>query len=247
MRKVTLGALCLLTLAVAVPARAQQPFSFVVATPDRSHPAADSGALALFAGKALDPLTGIQTTRGRVTLVGLEDVRFDQRDVRHAHQAEFLVDLFGASSSLKVAAGSGVRRESGGTNVLLTRVVVEAPAFAGRVVGNVMLEKPLAVDRDAVDMITTVAYTRPVSRTVWVGVETLLEDIEGFWDPAEADGGARLFVGPSVDIGQPSLGWGLHVTGGREIRATQSTVSSDASRLLGRPGFVFRIAASHRF
>jgi hypothetical protein len=247
MRFVTLGAVCLLVVTGGTSAHAQQPFSFVVATPDRDHPNAEPRAMAVFSGKLLDPLTGIQTTLGRITMVALEDSRFDRRDRRQARQAEFLIDLWGASSGGKLAAGTGVRRESSGTNVLLTRVVAEVPAFTGRLVGNVLLERPLAADRDAMDVITTVAYTRPLARGMSVGVETLLQDIEGFWDPAEADGGARLFVGPSVDVGQPSHGWALHLTAGRELRATQSTVASDAFRPLGKPGFAIRLSATHRF
>jgi hypothetical protein len=247
MRFVVFNVVCLLVVVCSRSAAAQQPFSFVVATPNRDQPRAESDALAFFAGKRLDPLTGIQTTVGRITMLALEDSRFDRRDQRQTRQAEFLMDLWGSSSGATLAAGTGIRRESGGTNVLLTRVVAEAPAFAGRLIGNAVIEKPLVGNRDAMDVITTVAYTRHVGRGVFVGGEALLQDIEGFWNPAEAEGGARLFLGPSVDVAPASRNWTLHVTAGREMRATQTTGASEAFRAIGRPGFVMRWSANRRF
>ena len=247
MRFVTLGLVCALIVACAIPAAAQQPFSFVIAAPDRDHPPRQTRTMAVFTGQRLDPLTGIETTRGRFTIVAMEDSRFQRRDGRQVRQAELQVNLWGAPSGARLAVGTGVRRESQGANVLMTRVVAEASAFAGRVISNVVLEKPLASNRDAMDVITTLAYTQKVSRGMSVGLEALFQDIEGFWNAAEAEGGARLFVGPSIDLAPATHAWALHVTAGRDIRATRSIGASDAFRALGRPGFVMRLSAAHRF
>jgi len=91
-----------------------------------------------------------------------------------------------ASNGFTVAAGSGVRREIDGVNVLLTRIVVEQPSFGGRLSGNVAFERPLAGNRDVFDVITTVGWSRRVSPVLAIGVETLAEDLEGFWEASEA-------------------------------------------------------------
>jgi hypothetical protein len=146
-----------------------------------------------------------------------------------------------------VTAGTGIRREDTGANVLLSRVVVETPGLAGRFISNVVLERPLDGRRDTVDVITTLAYSRRVAARMFLGGETLLQDVEGFWNRAEADGGARLFVGPAVDL-VPAPGWAVHLTAGRDIRATVSQGDSDAFRALGgATGFVMRLSAVHRF
>jgi hypothetical protein len=244
---VTLCVTGLMIVGSVAPANAQQPFSFVITTADRDRTQPDSGdALAVFAGQRLDPLTGIETTLGRLTVVALEDSRFDRRDPRQAHQAEVLVDVWGGAASTRIAAGTGIRGESQGTNVLLTRVVAETSAFSGRVIGNVIFEKPLVANRDALDVLTTLAYTHHVARGLFVGAEALLQDIEGFWTPAEAEGGARLFVGPSVGLASAAGNWAFHLTAGREVRATQSIGTSEAFRALGETGFVMRVSTTHR-
>lgn len=226
---------------------AQQAFTFSLATDTPDSPRTPPAPLAIFVGKQLDPMTGFEVTLGRLTVTALEDSRFDRRDPRQSRQAEFLANVWRSNSGVRLTLGSGVRRDSGGGNVALGRAVVEAPAFGGRLVGNISLERAFATGRDAIDVLTTVAYTKRLNRMAFIGVETLLQDAEGFWDPAEADGGARLFVGPTLDLATPHRAWQMHVTAGRDIRATSSLNISDAFRPLGKAGAVVRISASHRF
>jgi hypothetical protein len=194
----------------------------------------------------LQPLVGAQATFGRITFVGMEDARVDRRDTRQVRQAEWLAELWSGPSGVRVSAGGGVRREATGQNVLLSRVVTETPALAGHLVGNAVFERSLGRNRDALDFISTVAYSRQVAAGLFVGGETLVQDVEGFWDPGEADGGARVFVGPAVGV-VPAPGWSLHLTAGRDIRGTTSTSDSAAFRALGANGFVLRFSAVHTF
>jgi hypothetical protein len=53
-------------------------------------------------------------------------------------------------------------------------------------------------------------------------VEVLGEDLEGFWEPEEAEGGARLFVGPSVRLAPPQRRWQVSLAAGPVIRASRS-------------------------
>ena len=110
-------------------------------------------------------------------------------------------------------------------------------------VGNLMLEKPMSGGRDAVDLISTVGAGRRFGPAVTMSVEAVGQDLEGFWDPTEKDGGARLMVGPSLSIAPPTARWQLTVGGGPIVRASQSDFSSGADRPLPlRNGYVLRTA-----
>jgi hypothetical protein len=74
-------------------------------------------------------------------------------------------------------------------------------------------------------------------------VEAVGQDLEGFWDPAEKDGGARLMAGPTIAIAPPTAHWQLTVGGGPVLRATRSDFASGAERPLPtRNGYVLRSA-----
>jgi hypothetical protein len=96
-------------------------------------------------------------------------------------------------------------------------------------------------------VITTFGWSRPIARGISVGAETVAEDLEGLWQVNEAEGGARLFFGPSVDLTTPAHDWSLHLTAGADVRASQSPRSSDALRALSGSGFVMRVSAIHAF
>ncbi|HVZ21195.1 MAG TPA: hypothetical protein VG871_09055 [Vicinamibacterales bacterium] len=245
MRALTV-ALCLALTSFAGAARAQQTHAFSIETGGEGG-ASTRAPLAMFAGKQLDPMSGVEAAFGRITVVALEDSRVVRGDGRQSRQAEWFAEVWHSRAGARVAVGSGVRRESTGANVALTRVVAEAPMLAGALVGNVALERPFAAGRDPLDVITTVAYSRRIGAVVSIGAEGLLQDVEGFWNPLEAEGGARLFLGPSVDLALPAEGWRLHVTGGRDMRASSGSGGSDAYRALGRSGAVVRVSASHGF
>src|SRR4051812_49268242 len=111
------------------------------------------------------------------------------------------------------AAGGGLLREADGIDVALVRLVVGSDHDAWRLHGNLMFQKPLVSNRDAVDLVTTVGWAYRLSGSVSVGVETIGEDLEGFWDATEAEGGARILAGPSFHIGAPHRAWQLSAAG----------------------------------
>jgi hypothetical protein len=238
---------CGLLIAWPLSASAQQPFSFVITAPERGAAQTAADRVTAFAGRQLDPLVGVESRFGRITLLGLEDARFDRIDSRHARQTEVLVRLSKPSAALTLAAGSGIRREGSGVDVLLTRLVVEKTSDRSRLSGNVVIERPLSGPRDAMDVMTTVGWTRRVSQRVHVGLETLAQDMEGLWDPNEADGGAHIFLGPTVELDSPGRNWTFHVTAGADIRASQTDRSSDALRALGQSGVLMRIGMTRVF
>jgi hypothetical protein len=196
---------------------------------------------------------GIQADLGRrVTFLGRIGLSADERDLRSSQQAEL---LYGVLQSLEkqasLAVGLGMRHESLGANVLLGRVVAGRTFAAWRLDGNALFEKPLSIGRDAVDLITTFGVSRRLWRSFSAGVELIGEDLEGFWEEEEAEGGARLLIGPSIRIAPPGKKWQIAAAGGPLIHATRSTRVSEALR--GLPAstndteYAFRATMSYGF
>jgi hypothetical protein len=67
---------------------------------------------------------------------------------------------------------------------------------------------------DAADLITTLGWSRRVTDRISVGAESIGQDLEGFWDPSEADGGAKLLVGPSFLVQSKRGDWMASVVAG---------------------------------
>jgi len=253
-----------LLLFSAVPSVAQQdrPFLFSVTTPEVERPTIavqyDTGFgerpfdVSTEAGR-LEQRIGLQAsfTNGFTVIAGV-GVSPDQHDPRVSQRVELLKSVLGpARLGVSLAIGGGLRHESAGVDVLIGRVVFGRPIGASRLQGNVVVEKPLSSGRDAVDVITTAGWTRPITGAMWLGVEGIGEDLEGFWDPAEAEGGARLLVGPSVRVAPRTAKWQVAVTGGPMIHAGDSTATSLADRALpqqrARTGYAVRTSLSYAF
>jgi hypothetical protein len=54
-------------------------------------------------------------------------------------------------------------------------------------------------------------------------------DLEGLWQANEAEGGARLFLGPSMDLTPPAHDWSLHLTAGADSRVLTKYNVTDQS------------------
>ncbi len=61
-----------------------------------------------------------------------------------------------------------------------------------------LFEFPLETeDRDKTDIIVGAALSCPVLSHSRLGIEAVAEDLEGYWEAEEAEGGAKLLVGPT--------------------------------------------------
>lgn len=114
--------------------------------------------------------------------------------------------------------------------MLLARVMAGRNAETWKLHGNVLLQKPLVAGRDAIDLITSVGWAHNLTRAVSLGVEAIGEDLEGFWEAEEAEGGARLLLGPSVRISPDGRRWQLIATGGPLFHPSDTRRSSGAFR-----------------
>lgn len=244
------------------PARVQdRQFMFLVSAlpAETSHATVDvdfgvgEGAFDVTDADRPEQRVGVQASFARrLTFVGRVGVSSDERDLRSSQQGELLYRVVQSPRNQgSLAIGMGIRHESQGVNVLLARVAAGRAFSAWRLDGNALFEKPYSVGRDAVDLITTFGVSRRFLRSFHAGVEMIGEDLEGFWEEEEAEGGARVLVGPSLRIAPPARRWQVSVAGGPIIHATRSERSSAATRGLssssGRTGYAVRMSLSYGF
>jgi len=195
------------------------------------------------AGDRLEQALGVRATFGSsVMLLARTGVSEYGGATRVSPRGELLFSR-PVGSAIRIAAGVGYAREYSRTDVMLARFGVGRATPRSLVHGNLVLEKPMSGERDAVDLLTTVGAGRRVGSAVTLSVEAVGQDLEGFWDPAEKDGGARLMAGPTIAIAPPTARWQLTVGGGPVLRATRSDFASAADRPLPtRSGYVLRSA-----
>ncbi len=249
-------------LVVAATASAQtRPFVFSVVTSPAEDRSGAGRAWTAFYGagyaeRTAEPFgydgveqrVGVQGRLGRrLTLVGAVGLGASGEATRSSQEAEMLVDVLGPASRLRVAVGAGGRREWTGTSVALGRACVSWSAGGTLVSTNVRLEKPLAADRDAIDVITTAGWLQSVGRGLRVGVEAVGEDLEGFWEAEEAEGGAKLYAGPAVHWAAADGRVWASASGGPIVYATRSDRTSTAPRPLEAAGNGFTVRASVGF
>ncbi len=161
-----------------------------------------------------------------------------------SQQGELLARLLSAGNTpVDFSAGLGYRHEYSGTSVLLSRFIVGRQFESWGFYGNLLFEHAFALNRDDIDLMTSIGISHSFSNMVQIGVEAVGQDLEGFWTPDEAEGGAVIFVGPSANILFPGTGCNLIIGGGPIIHATYSPLSSSAYRELPDTranGFVIR-------
>lgn len=234
------AASALIVFAISVPDAAAQEAQLMftaaaapagVAAPLAS-PVIEERAVALWAGNAADFGVGTSQSKSRWTLRGVTSMTALQVDAhdRPAFQQIEVGRQILSGHSLSLAAGGGVRQEWDGTRVFLTRVLTQARLGGGVLQGSLVIERATSapVVHDRADVITTVGWARRVSDRFSVGVEGLGQDLEGFWDPGEAEGGAKLLVGPSFHARSSSGRWTASVTAGPVIHTTSTAAPSQA-------------------
>jgi len=199
-----------------------------------------------FGYEGLEQRVGIQGSLGAgFTLLGHLGLGVGQTTgTSSTQEAEVLKDIVVYPSGLRLAAGLGMRREWQGETTLLGRVSLGRATRRFLLFGNLRLERPFAEGRDELDLITSLGWLHRVGSSVHLGVEALGEDLEGFWEEEEAEGGAKLFVGPSVRWARSGGRLYASLCGGPIFYATRSDRSSLAPRPLGAGGNGFTVRLS---
>ncbi len=160
--------------------------------------------------------------------------------------AEVMMDLLGSRpGSLAVGLGGG--RDYDGTGVAAAHMVAARRGSDWQVAGNVRLEHPFDPDRDAMDVLTSIGYERSLGSGVALGIEAVGEDLEGLVEAEEAEGGARLMLGPTLALAAPQSRWFLLLGGGPVLYVNRNSRTSPAIRDLNTAsGFALRISVRHR-
>jgi hypothetical protein len=164
---------------------------------------------------------------------------------------ELLTNLLPTRSRAFAALGLGGMLDYSGSGVALGRLAAGVRWPQWELAGNVRLERSLApasARRDALDVITSVGLSRRLARPLRVGLEAVGEDLEGIFDPNEAEGGAKVMLGPTLAVA-PNAHWQLLVGGGPVLRLSQSLVTGAGSsvprELITRSGYVIRSSVSY--
>lgn len=151
----------------------------------------------------------------------------------------------GSGKGWAASVGGGARWERDGGTVGLFKVLGGWQAPSWRLEGNVTFEKAAAPQRDPVDIIVSMGWSHRVTQALSLGVEAVGQDLEGFWESAEAEGGARMLVGPSLHVQLQQ--WEAGVAGGYNFRPTVSGRTGAVDRPLGSGRWVIQGSVGRSF
>jgi len=212
---------------------AQVPEQSLPSTTGDPTPIIEERGLALWAGTASDFGVGASVAKAGWSLrstVSMTTLPVEGRRRSTFQQVEIDRVLF-ANRFLSVGGGGGIRQEWDGTRLLIGRVLAAAPLGRSGMQGSLIFERATSSPsrRDAADMLASVGWTWPVSAALSLSIESIGQDLEGFWDPAEADGGAKLLVGPSVRARSLGGHWEAALTAGPVIHRLSTASNGEAA------------------
>lgn len=148
-----------------------------------------------------------------------------------AQQAEVIRDFIGGQKAIgaRFGVGLGANRDFSNTAAIFSRITAAYDAAAWRVGGNLKFEKAFNKNRDGIDLITSVGFQHRIAGPFFAGIEAVGQDLEGFWEKDEAEGGAKLLIGPSINVNPYRSRFSFSVCGGPVFYATHSTVVPSAA------------------
>lgn len=246
-----------LVLCIVAAHAQERPFLFSLVAPDATHRAVVVHYDAAYGQETFEPMGGdrIEQTLGihagfgeSVTLIARFGFAFHGASNASSQHAELLLHVLkSADGPFDLSIGPGLRHEYSGTNVLLGRAVLGRRFSTWQLYGNLLLEKPLSTQRDAIDLFMTLGWSYDLSAAFQCGIEAVGQDLEGFWDENEAEGGAVLFAGPTFSAAIPGTPWTFTLGAGPIVRATHSIRTASPARDLPTPrdnGFVVHAAVN---
>jgi hypothetical protein len=195
---------------------------------------------------ALEQNVGFQSNIGKYfTILDHSGLAFKNGPVMFVQRTELMANILNTNDSriLDLSAGMGYLHEYSGTGVLISRLMVGRQFTSWQVYSNLVFEHAFSVDRDPIDLTSTIGFSYDLFDSVRLGIEAVGQDIEGFWETDEAEGGATLYFGPSLNFTIPGTTLNITTGGGEIIRATHSIRNSEALRELpaGKGnGFILR-------
>ncbi|TCC99634.1 hypothetical protein [Pedobacter hiemivivus] len=156
--------------------------------------------------------------------------------VSSAQQAEVLRDFIGGKKAegFRLGAGLGASRDWSNVKSAISRIALSFDQQKWRAAGNLRFEKAFDSSRDKLDFISSLGFQYRLAPALFLGFEAIGQDLEGFWDKEEAEGGAKLMVGPSINLKPQNSRLSFSIAGGPVFYATRSNIiPSEAIRELG--------------
>ena len=173
----------------------------------------------------------------RFTFYANADVGFARNGgLNSAQQAEVIRDIVGGKQTYgaRFGLGLGANRDFSNVGAVFSRFTASYESQRWRLGGNLRVEKAFSGSRDEIDLVTSLGFQHRLTGPVFAGIEAMGQDLEGFWDTAEAEGGAKLLIGPSINITPENSRLSFSASGGPVFYATHSTVlGSGAVRDIG--------------
>jgi len=162
-------------------------------------------------------------------------------NVASAQQAEIIRDFYGGKKNMgfRLGAGLGVSNDFSNAKSLLSRITASYDTPFLKASANLLLEHTFLGGRDPIDVITNIGFQYRLINNLYGGLEFVGQDLEGLWDQEEAEGGAKMLIGPSLNLAPKKSKFSFSLCCGPEFAASHSTLTNpDAIRqLLNQPGF----------
>ncbi len=106
----------------------------------------------------------------------------------------------GGRGPVDIAISAGYLRELGSSNGLWFRGAIAGNLGRFRLSASALGEHVFEQGRDGVDVLMTAGASVRALDILSVGTEYVVQDLEGAWDPEEADGGIRHFVSANATL-----------------------------------------------
>lgn len=173
-------------------------------------------------------------------------------NIQTIQQAEVLRDFIGGNTptGFRIGTSLGFRREFNNDAIAFSRLTAAYENVLWKVGANVRFEKAFDKNRDGLDIISSIGIHRQISGQLFGGLEAIGQDLEGFWQSDETEGGARLLVGPSLNFAPLGSRFSFTLCGGPIIYATRSvaTINQFAVRELpSTNGYTMKFNVGFRF
>jgi len=225
-----------LSLALKSIAELPQPFLFSVNTLTSSAPSWSVNYSGSYGERTTGPF-GFDGVGQQLAIKGYLGKRFTilanasvgfahSGGVTSAQQAEVIRDLIGGKQPLgpRFGVGLGLSRDWDNTKSLFSRITASLDASKWRLGGNLRFEKAFDKNRDNIDLVTSIGFHHHIFGRMYTGIEAVGQDLEGFWEKDEAEGGAKLLIGPSINIMPGKSRFAFSACGGPVFYATRSNV-----------------------
>ena len=173
----------------------------------------------------------------RFTLYATAAIGFANKGgVTSAQQAEVIRDLIGGKqlNGFRLGAGLGLSRDWSSVGSAISRITASFDQTNWRLLGNLRFEKAFDSSRDKLDFITSIGFEHRIAEGWYLGFEAVGQDLEGFWEKDEAEGGAKVLIGPAINLAPAHSKLSFSISGGPVFYATRSQViPSEAIRDIG--------------